>query len=174
LVTSFDSNNSSKNNKQKVYENIFPANNIQFCINSNEETENQIKINNKEEEKDIQIELEKRNESAPNIPQDLINTDKEEKINNLSDKNNIYKKKIGTSNRNKDKKKKLFIVSQIIDIPSENIKKKESKKIAKTDNNNNNLVFQTNKTFYVKSKYQMNYDDKSLNEEKRNESFDKK
>ena len=174
LVTSFDSNNSTNNNKKIVYENIFPADNIQFCINSNEETENQIKTNNNKEN-DVQIEIEERNESAPNIPKNLINNDKEEKINSSSDKNNIYKKKIGTSNRNKDKKKKLFIISQIIDIPSENIKKKESKKIEKTDNNNNNnLVFQTNKTFYVKSRYQMNYDDKSLNEEKRNESFDKK
>ena len=173
LVTSFDSNNSTNNNnKKKVYENILPSNNIQFCINSNEETENQIKTNNNKEENDLKIEIEERNESAPNIPKDLINNDKEEKVNSSSDKNNIYKKKIGTSNRNKDKKKKLFIISQIIDIPSENIKKKESKKIEKTDNNN--LVFQTNKTFYVKSRYQMNYDDKSLNEEKRNESFDKK
>ena len=166
LVSSVDSNNSTHNNKQNIYENILPANNIQFCINSNEETEIQMKVNNIKEEKDMQKEFEKRNESVPNIPKDIINNDKEEKM------NNNYKKKIRTSNRNKDKKKKFFIISQIIDIPSENIKKKESKKIEKADNNN--LVFQTNKTFYVKSKYQMNYDDKSLNEDKRNESFDKK
>jgi hypothetical protein len=172
LVSSFDSNNSTHNNKQNIYENIFPANNIQFCLNSNEGTEIQMKVNNIKEEKDIKNEFEKRNESVPNIPKDLINNDKEEKMNNSSDKNNNYKKRIRTSNRNKDKKKKFFIISQIIDIPSENIKKKESKKIEKADNNN--LVFQTNKTFYVKSKYQMNYDDKSLNEDKRNESFDKK
>ena len=166
LVSSVDSNNSTHNNKQNNYENILPANNIQFCINSNEETEIKMKVNNIKEEKDMQKEFEKRNESVPNIPKDIINNDKEEKM------NNNYKKKIRTSNRNKDKKKKFFIISQIIDIPSENIKKKESKKIEKADNNN--LVFQTNKTFYVKSKYQMNYDDKSLNEDKRNESFDKK
>ena len=176
LVSSFDSNNTKNNNKQKLYEHILPTNNIQFCINSNEENENQMKENNSKEDKEIQNEFEERNESAPNIPSKLIKDDKPEKLDNSNLKDNNYKKKIGTSNRNKDKKKKLFIISQIIDIPSENIKKKESKKTEKTDNNNdnNNLAFQTNKTYYFKSKYQMNNDDKSLNEDKRNESFDKK
>jgi 5'-AMP-activated protein kinase catalytic alpha subunit len=133
LVTSFDSLNSINNNKQKQYENILPDNKINFCLNSNEEIENQMKINNNKEEKDLHNEIEERNESAPNISKDLINTDKEEKMNNSSEKNNNYKRKIRTTNRNKDKKKKLFIISQMIDIPSENIKKKKSKKTEKKE-----------------------------------------
>lgn len=93
---------------------------------------------------------------------------------NKEDKNNNNKRIVVSTKKAKDKKINLFNVKQILHTSNENISKKENNKKPKIDNNI--LVFQTNKTFFINSKYKMNNDEgqKQNQSMKRQESYDKK
>ena len=104
---------------------------------------------------------------------------KHTKRNSSGDKHNKEDKKnnkriIVSTKKAKEKKINIYNVKQILHAANENINKEENNKKPEIDNNI--LVFQTNKTFFINSKYQMNNDDgQNKNQSiKRQESFDKK
>ena len=158
-------------------ENVTPSINIQFTINSknSEKLSNEQKILKKIKEKKKKLfEFQRHFYTHFN--------EKDNKKNNSTGKNNSKRIVIASSKKNSDRKRKKINMSQIINLPNINnniINKKANVTKPKTNNNNNELVFQSNKTFFINSKYKMNDDqnakDNNNNQTiKKNESFDKK
>ena len=164
-----------KNNSQKYDNKITPSSNIQFTINSHLKMKN---INfdklNKKGKNHIKYKDKKKNvlHNKKNFNNNIYY--KKNKQSNSSSKNKNINKRIISSNKKIKLNRKLINMSQIIKASSiENIKKKQdTQEPTKIDNN---LIFQTNKTFSIICKYNINNNDKNINEKiKKNESFNKK
>ena len=178
-------NNKKENNKDsnninneyitnnKIYKNISPFSNIQFTINCH--------LNNKKNNvnKNVKNKVQKKNniinKSINNINKNINNINKnifDKKINrnNSTNKNN-HKNIISSNKMTKQKERKNVTMPENINMKSYEEKNKKQSKIIF----NNNLVFQTNRTFSIISKYDIKNNDFDQNYNiKKNESFNKK
>ena len=184
FFSTINPNDNINDNICKKYENIIPKTNIQFAIlthpnkASNKGKKNNTDLINKKQKQEVKYNERKRNISE--LDNDFDINDKHNKRNNSGDKhnkedkNNNNKRIVVSTKKAKEKKINIYNIKQILHTPNENIKKKESNKKPKIDNNT--LVFQTNKTFFINSKYKMNNDEGQNQNQtiKRQESFDKK
>jgi hypothetical protein len=172
-------------NKCKKYENIIPKINIQFAIlnhpnkANNKSKKNNTDLVNKKQKQKQEVKYNERKKNISDISNDFDMNNKHTKRNSSGDKHNKEDKKnnkriIVSTKKAKEKKINIYNVKQILHAANENINKEENNKKPEIDNNI--LVFQTNKTFFINSKYQMNNDDgQNKNQSiKRQESFDKK
>ena len=155
----YDKNQYLEENKKNEikYNNIYPCVNIQFSINSN--INNGVKKKNKFN-KYINNKKSKKSNKKNNILEIQRNLNyniNDTRKNNSSEKNNTYKQIIISSQKNKHKKRRLDNMNPIINTSFEKSRKKENDKMQKI--NNNNLIFQTNKTFYINSKMKMSGSD---------------